>query len=198
MERSDEALIGAHRQGDLTAFDELIRRYADSLFGYLMKLCGNRQQAEDVFQETFIRVHHKANSFRGQGRFKSWLFSIASNVAIDELRKRQRAPQTVSLNASNDCDGSDCLELPVVEIAEKPNDPSQAAVLAEQKAQVRQAIEQLPTRQRATVVLAYYQGLSYRQVAEVLGCSLGTVKSQMYRALKTLAGLLPDIQGDIE
>ena len=198
MERSDEALIGAHRQGDLTAFDELIRRYADSLFGYLMKLCGNRQQAEDVFQETFIRVHHKANSFRGQGRFKSWLFSIASNVAIDELRKRQRAPQTVSLNTSNDCDGSDCLELSVVDIAEKPNDPWQAAVLAEQKAQVRQAMEQLPTRQRATVVLAYYQGLSYRQVAEVLGCSLGTVKSQMYRALKTLAGLLPDIQGDIE
>ena len=198
MERSDEALIGAHRQGDLTAFDELIRRYADSLFGYLMKLCGNRQQAEDVFQETFIRVHHKANSFRGQGRFKSWLFSIASNVAIDELRKRQRAPQTVSLNTSNDCDGADCLELSVVDIAEKPNDPSQAAVLAEQKAQVWQAIEQLPTRQRATVVLAYYQGLSYRQVAEVLGCSLGTVKSQMYRALKTLAGLLPDIQGDIE
>lgn len=190
---SDESLLEAHRQGDLTAFEELVRRHGDRLLGYLRRMSRNHQQAEDYFQETFRRVHEKADTFQGRSSFKCWLFKIAGNVAFDGMRKDKREPQMSLITA--DGGDSDCLEARAAVMTSQPGDPYQAAVRAEQAARVRQAIENLPERQRATLVLAYYQGLSYREVAQVLGCSLGTVKTQMYRALRTLADILPDKPG---
>ncbi len=196
MVNTDKSLIDAHLQGDTTAFGELVRRYGDSLLGYLTRMTGSREQAEDLFQETFKRVHEKADTFRGS-RIKSWLFAIATNVAIDGMRKSKRL-QVVSLNQKIDCDGENCQELSAVAVADNSYEPSQKAITAERKEQVRQALELLPARQRATLVLAYYQQLSYSEVAQVLGCSIGTVKTQMYRALKTLAQRLPDISEDMK
>ena len=196
MENTDKSLIDAHRQGDKTAFAELVRRYGDSILGYLMRMTGSREQAEDLFQETFKRVHEKAHTLRGN-HFKPWLFTIATNVAIDGMRRHRRL-QVVSLNQKLDCADGRCEELGAVAVADNRYEPSQEAVRAEQKEQVRQAIEMLPANQRATLVLAYYQQLSYREVAEALGCSIGTVKAQMYRALKTLAQRLPDVSGEVE
>ncbi len=196
MVNTDKSLIDAHLKGDTTAFGELVRRYGDSVLGYLTRMTGSREQAEDVFQETFKRVHEKADTFRG-GRFKSWLFTIATNVAIDGFRGRKRL-QVISLNQKLDCDEEESQELGAVAVADDSYEPSQKAIMAEQKEQVRQALELLPARQRATLVLAYYQQLSYPEVAQVLGCSVGTVKTQMYRALKTLAQRLPDISGVVE
>jgi len=200
METTDKSLIDAHLQGDKMAFAELLRRYGDSILGYLMAMSPNREQAEDLFQETFKRVHEKAATFRGT-QFKSWLFTIATRVAIDSLRKRKRL-SVISLNQKLDCaDSNPRVFLSedrsggAVVIADNSCEPSQEAIRAEQNKQVRQAIELLPAKQRATLVLAYYQQLSYPQVAEVLGCSIGTVKTQMYRALRTLAQRLPDISG---
>ncbi len=187
MENTDKSLLDAHRQGDATAFAELVRRYGNSLLGYLMRMCGNREQAEDFFQETFKRVHEKAHTLRGE-QFKSWLFTIATRVAIDGLRRRRRL-QVVSLTQKVDCAEGRC----AIAVADASCEPSQEAVRAEQKEQVRLAIESLPDRQRATLVLAYYEQLSYKEVAEVLSCSVGTVKTQMYRALKTLSQRLPDV-----
>ncbi len=191
MENTDKSLIEAHCRGDSAAFGELVRRYGNGLFGYLMKMSKNRQEAEDLFQETFKRVHEKAHTFRG-GKFKSWLFTIATRVAIDGLRRRRRM-QVVSLNQRLDCTDQDSEELSAVALADDSCEPSQEAAKAEQTQQVRDAIESLPARQRATLVLAYYQQLSYPEVAKVLGCSLGTVKTQMSRALRTLAQKLPDV-----
>ena len=157
MEETDKNLIDAHLQGDPMAFGELVRRYGDSLLGYLTKICRNREQAKDLFQETFKRV--------------------------------------VSLSQSVGCDGDNCPELGVVAAAADCDDPAQEASKAEQKELVRRAVESLPDRQRVTLVLAYYQGLSYREVATALDCSIGTVKTQMFRALRTLAQRLPDISG---
>ena len=193
MVKTDKSLIDAHIKGDTTAFGELVRRYGDSLLGYLTRMTGNREQAEDLFQETFRRVHEKADTFRGS-RIKSWLFAIATNIAIDGMRKSKRL-QVVSLNKKLDCDDGNCEELGAVAVADNSYEPSQKAIVDEQKEQVRQALELLPARQRATLVLAYYQQLSYPEVAQVLGCSVGTVKTQMYRALKSLANRLPDISG---
>jgi len=193
METTDKSLIDAHRQGDRTAFEELLRRYGDSVLGYLMRMSGNREQAEDLFQETFKRVHEKADTFRGTG-FKSWLFTIATRVAIDALRRRKRL-RVVSLNQRLDCTNGGDEQFGAVAVADSSYEPSQEAIRAEQTRQVRQAVELLPAKQRATLVLAYYQQLSYPEVAEVLGCSIGTVKTQMYRALRTLAQRLPDISG---
>jgi RNA polymerase sigma-70 factor (ECF subfamily) len=196
MDNTDRNLIDAHCQGSKTAFTELVRRYGEGLFGYLIQMCGNRDQAEDLVQETFKRVYEKAHTFRGT-QLKSWLFTIATRVAIDSLRKRKHL-RLVSLNQQADCADETCEQLEMLAVADNSCEPSQEVVLTEQKEQVRQAIESLPARQRATLVLAYYQELSYHEVAEVLGCSIGTVKTQMSRALRTLAQRLPDIAGDIK
>ena len=156
----------------------------------------DREQAEDLFQETFKRVHAKAHTLRGN-QFRSWLFTIATNVAIDGVRRRKRR-QVVSLNQKLDCDDADGRELGAVAVADSSCDPSQEAVRAEQSQQVRRALASLPAKQRVTLVLAYYQQLTYKEVAEVLNCSIGTVKTQMYRALKSLAQRLPDVAGDVE
>ncbi len=193
MENTDKSLIDAHRQGDATAFGELVRRYGDSVLGYLTKMSGSRERAEDLFQETFKRVHEKAHTLRGN-HFKPWLFTIATHVAIDGMRRRRRL-QVVSLNQKLDCADDEGQELGAVAVADNSYEPSQKAIMTEQKEQVRQALELLPAKQRATLVLAYFQQLTYPEVAQVLSCSVGTVKTQMYRALKTLAHRLPDISG---
>jgi len=193
MESTDKSLIEAHIKGDPKAFGELVRRYGNGLLGYLTRMSQNRHEAEDLFQETFKRVHEKAHTFRGS-QFKSWLFRIATNAAIDGMRKG-KGKRMVSLNQKLDCTDGDGEELSAVALADDSQEPSQEAAKAEQVRQVREAVMSLPSRQRATLVLAYYQQLSYPEVAKVLGCSLGTVKTQMFRALKTLGQKLPDVQG---
>jgi RNA polymerase sigma-70 factor (ECF subfamily) len=188
MEGLDESLVAAHLRGDPAAFCELVRRYGDGVLGYLFRMTGNRDQAEDLFQETFKRVHEKARSYRG-GSFKSWLFTIATRVTIDMARRRKRLA-IFSLNRGIDCD-DDPAPLERVS-AENAPDPVEEAVKEEQKEQVRRAIASLPIGQRAALVLAYYQQLSYQEVAETLGCSVGSVKTQMSRALAKLARKLPD------
>ncbi len=193
MENTDKSLIDAHLKGDSAAFGELVRRNGDSLLGYLKRICRNREQAEDLFQETFSRVHEQAHKLRGS-QFKSWLYTIATRAAMDGFRRAKRM-RAVSLNRNLDCDGDKCPEPGAVAPADDCHDPSQEVVKAEQKELVRQALESLPARQKVTLVMAYYQGLSYREVATVLGCSVGTVKTQMFRALRTLAQRLPDVSG---
>jgi RNA polymerase sigma-70 factor (ECF subfamily) len=191
MEKTDKSLIDAHLQGDSEAFGELVRRYGDSLLSYLTRICRNREQAKDLFQETFRKVHEKAHTLRGN-QFKSWLYTIATRVAMDSLRRSRRV-HMVSLNQQVDCDGGNCPQ--PVAVAADCDDPALEASKAEQQELVRKAVESLPDRQRVTLVLAYYQGLSYREVAKILDCSIGTVKTQMFRALRTLAQRLPDISG---
>jgi len=193
MESTDKSLVEAHCKGDPKAFGELVRRYGDGLLGYLTRMSRNCHEAEDLFQETFKRVHEKAHTFRGN-QFKSWLFRIATNAAIDGMR-RGKGKRMVSLNQKLDCTDGDSEELSSVALADDSQEPSQEAAKAEQVRQVREAVISLPSRQRATLVLVYYQQLSYPEVAKVLGCSLGTVKTQMFRALKTLGQKLPDVQG---
>jgi RNA polymerase sigma-70 factor (ECF subfamily) len=187
---TDESLLAAHLRGDKAAFRELVRRYADSLLGYLFRMTGNRDQAEDLFQETFKKVHEKAHTFRGP-RLKSWLFTIATRVALDSFRRRKRA-RVLSLDQENDCGPNDIPSLAAATVDPAATDPADDVVREEQVQQVRDAVDALPPRQRATLVLAYYQQLSYPEVAQVLGCSLGTVKTQMSRALARLARQLPD------
>jgi RNA polymerase sigma-70 factor (ECF subfamily) len=191
MVNTDKSLIDAHRRGDPAAFGELVRRYGNSVLGYLTRMSGNREQAEDLFQETFKRVHEKAHTFRGP-QFKGWLFKIATRVALDGIRRGKRT-KAISLNQQLDCDNPDSGQLDAVALADNSCNPSEQALKAEQTEQVRQVIGSLPSKQRATLVMAYYQQLSYPEVAEVLGCSVGTVKTQMFRALRTLAHKLPEV-----
>ena len=187
---TDENLMAAHLRGDPAAFRQLVERYADGVLRYLIHMIGNRDQAEDLFQETFKKVHEKAHTFRGSV-FKSWLFTIATRATIDHVRRRKRSAM-LSLDQGSDCDESGGSSLAEAIADRDAPDPADELVREERKQQVRLAIEGLPVKQRATLVLAYYQQLSYREVADVMGCSLGTVKTQMSRALATLARKLPE------
>ena len=184
---TDRELIDRHVNGDRTAFEALVRVHGPSVLGYLRRVCQNDDDADDCFQETFRRVHEKAQTIEGN-RFKPWLFRVATNVAMDGFRRKKR-DRGVTL----DCDLAHPDTLSAVEMAEDPSaSPENGLVEAEQARQVRAAVAALPERQRMTLVLAYYQKLTYAQVAETLGCSVGTVKTQMFRALKALAVRLPD------
>ncbi len=194
MERTGQSLIQAHCRGCPTAFAELVRRYGGSVLGHLVQVSGSREQAEDLFQETFKRVHQKAHTFRGP-RLKPWLLSIATRVAINGLRKNRRT-KLLSLDQETHFANGNCEHSGVVTIVDNSSNPLDEVVRAEQKQQVREAISFLPMRQRATLVLAYYQQLSYPEVAQAMGCSIGTVKTQMYRALRTLAKKLPEPGGE--
>ncbi len=195
VERTGKSLIEAHCQGCPTAFGELVRRYGGSVFGHLIQLCGQREQAEDFFQETFKRVHQKAHTFRGP-RLKPWLLTIATHVAIDGWRRNRRV-SVISFDQDTHCANGDCERSgETLVIADKSSNPLDEVVNAERKQQVQQAIGFLPVKQRATLILAYYQQLSYPEVAQAMGCSIGTVKTQMYRALRTLAKKLPEPGGE--
>ena len=189
-EITDESLLAAHLRGDRAAFGELVRRYGDRVLGYLLRMTGNRDQAEDLFQETFKKVHEKAHTFRG-ARLKSWIFTIATRTAIDASRRRKRR-KTVSLDRETACGSDEGCSLAATTVDDEATDPADELVREERKQQVRDAVETLPVKQRATLVLAYYQQLSYPEVAQVMGCSVGTVKTQMSRALATLSRRLPD------
>lgn len=194
MEITDKSLIEAHCQGKEDAFAQIVQRHGGSVLGYLTKMCSDRERAEDFFQETFKRVHEKAHTLRGEN-FRSWLFTIATRVAIDGYRKNSRI-KTVSLDSQMGYEDSDNNRVADV-IKSTETEPAEKAALAEKIKKVREAIMELPAKQRATLVLNYYQRMSYREVAKVLGVSTGTVKRQMYRALKTLSVKLSDISGEV-
>lgn len=193
MKIIDNSLIEAHKQGDGEAFEKIVRQCSRSLLGYLIKMSGSKETAEDYFQETFLKVYEKAETFRG-GSFKSWLFTIATNVVMDGFR-RQKKEQAFSLNQNVETDNSDGEEAGCIAIADNSNNPYERVVKAELAEKVRDIIALLPARQRATVVLSYYQQMSISEVAKVMGCTIGTVKTQMYRALKALADKLPERRG---
>ena len=180
MERTDELLMEAYRDGDQSAFPPLVYRYKTLLYGYLMRMVNNSEIAEDCFQETFLRVHRKAHTYRSGAKFKSWLYTIATRIAIDRLRSSTRRPQSEPLEETESSD----------------SDPAESAAQTELRSTVQAAIETLPPKQRVALILAYYQGHTYPEVAQIMGCSLGTVKTHMSRALKKLATLLP--QGGLD
>ncbi len=132
-------------------------------------------------------MHEKAHTIKGN-TFKPWLFRVATNVAMDGFR-RQKRERAVSLDSEL---ASPDMPSPLDTAVDSSLSAETELIQDEQARQVRQAVASLPDRQRATLVLAYYQKLSYTQVAETLGCSVGSVKTQMFRALKALALRLPN------
>lgn len=179
MQEADETLMAHYQQGDTLALETLVRRYADPLLGFLTRMVRDRAGAEDLFQETFLRVHLKSHQFDPSQRFKSWLFAIAAHLAIDAARRRARTPTDSSLSDPT-------AEWDTRMVDQHPT-PSENAEKADRRAQVREAVAALPPRQRATLLLAYFEGLSYPEVAAAMGCTVGTVKTQVSRAIQTLA-----------
>ena len=156
----------------------------------------NKDQAEDLFQETFQKVHENAAKFTGDN-LRPWVFKIATNAAVNRWRKEKKHA-AVSLSSQRRCgDGAHCPTLASTIPADTPT-PNEQAELCEKRQQVRDALQTLPTQQRAALILNYYHQLSYKQIAESLDCSVGTVKTHMFRALKKMAAVLPNLAGGVE
>jgi len=185
LHRSDEELIEDYLAGEVGAFRSLIERHHDALFRFLFRLTGSRHIAEDVFQDTFLQIHQSLDTFDVQRRFKPWLFTIAANKARDAIRKSRRRT-AVSLSApvdGGDGDSATFVDLMSVEIPHAASDLERQ----EQSRMVQRAIDSMSPRLREILLLAYFQKMSYADIAELFGVPLGTVKSRLHAAVAAFA-----------
>ena len=183
---SDERLVKHHVDGQAGAIDELIRRYRDELFGYLVRFTGSRALAEDVFQETFLQIHLSAASFDVDRRLKPWLYTIATNKARDARRWLRRRP---SVSLDTPVGGSDDAVAMVDLMPADGNDPQGPLQGAEQTNRVRAVVDRLGDAQREILLLTYFQRMSYAQVADILNIPVGTVKSRLHGAVRAFGEL---------
>ena len=189
--RTDEDLLLTYRetqQRDL--FEELVRRYERELFSYLRRYVGDAEMAADVFQATFLQLHLKCSQFEEGRRLRPWLYTIATNQAIDAQR-RNRRHKLVSLDSAGSTPNQEMVKLLDL-MASDELGPEEQIGLEEDRNWVRQAVLNLPEHLRCVVTLVYYQGLKYREAAEALGIPVGTVKSRMHTALLKLNEVCED------
>ena len=170
MQEPDPRILARARQGDLAAFEELVRTYQAEVFRFARHLTPDRTAAEDVTQEAFLRAFRFIGGYRGETRFSSWLLRIARNCAIDAARKQH---------------------YPIVDQDARP-ERAGAIANAVVRAELDAALESLGAEHRETFLLVEVLGLSHREVADVLGVRVGTVKSRMFRARQALCRALDD------
>jgi RNA polymerase sigma-70 factor (ECF subfamily) len=176
----DEALIAQVADGDSAALEQLYSRYGRVVYGLALRILTSPEHAEDVVQETFWRVWRRAATFQsGSGQFAPWLFGIARNLCIDELRRRQARPAAAL--------GEDEMLLAIPDAQPAVDDLTWEA---ERRRLISGALSELPPDQRQVIELAYFAGLSQREIAEQLNNPLGTVKTRVRLALQKLKGLL--------
>lgn len=185
---SDEQLFEYYRRGEDSALRQLIERHQEELLRFLYRLTSDRAAAQDAFQEAFLQVHLSANSFDSSRKFRPWLFTIAANKARDMLRKRGRRPM-LDLSApvgSRSGGGEDGGGTTYIDLMEVDIPAPDAAMDAEERdQQVQRVLSDMPLPLREILLLAYFQRLSYAQIAEDLGIPLGTVKSRLHAAVAT-------------
>jgi RNA polymerase sigma-70 factor, ECF subfamily len=180
---TDEKLFEQYRGGDEKAFAQLVQRYETILFNFLLRFLNSSSLAEDVFQETFLQVHLSAETFVSGKKFRPWLYTIAANKARDKLRmkKRQSVFQISSLDQQGRQD--ELWDLLI-------SDEITPALMLEQKQtreSVKTAIAAMPEHLREILLLAYFEQLSYKEIAEALDIPLGTVKSRLHAAVAAFA-----------
>lgn len=179
----ENEIIRSVLRGNVNDFEKLVTAYEKNVYSLALRMVGDPEDAADMTQETFIKAYRSLSSFRGDSKFSSWLYRIASNVCLDFLRSRSRHPQ-VSLSSSDE-DEQTTFELP--DMSRNPEEQLMKKLSMEA---VRRGLEQLPEQQRQILVLRELGGLSYAELAQTLGLEEGTVKSRIFRARKRLCALL--------
>lgn len=181
----DELLMRYREGGDRDAFAQLVRRYEREMFNYLRRFLGSAEMAEDAFQTTFLQVHLKCDQFQSGRRFRPWLYTIATHQAIDHQRRNKRH-RLVSLDRSGTGVGEDDLGRLINLMASNEPGPLKQLHEGERRNWVREQLGELSEQLRSVVILVYYQGLKYREAAEVLSIPVGTVKSRLHSAILKL------------
>lgn len=182
-EISDEQLLALTQKGDRQAFAKLMRRYEKDLYNFLLRFLGQRAQAEDVFQETFLQIHISAKDFDTSRRFKPWLYTIAANKARDYLRSKARRPAMQITDTGEDTSEVDLWH----NLLSDDTTPVDVLDQKQQHELVREVVGQLPEHLREILIMAYFNHFSYKEMAETLDIPLGTVKSRLHAAVGTFA-----------
>ena len=179
---SDAEVMLRVKAGDQPAFDYLVQKYRRPLVSFMYRMARNAAVAEDLAQEVFLRVYRSRESYEASAKFTTWLYRIATNLAVNHARdtRHERPEVTVSLDEPDEATGM-TMDLPDGEMTAE-----QAMVRRERLTGIRRKIEALPERQRLAVVMHKYQQMDYRQIAEVLELSESATKSLLFRAYETL------------
>jgi RNA polymerase sigma-70 factor (ECF subfamily) len=186
---TDEELMGLVQKQDVSAFEELFRRYDQRIFAFFWRLSPDRHAAEDGTQETFLRLWKARARYEPTGRFSTYLFQIAKNHFLHEREKRDHRIGSRQPSAKNPTESAGMLAS-----SEKADGPILASEL---QAAVSQAMARLPDALRLAYVLTEQEGMSYKQAAEVLDCPVGTVSSRKVEAVRRLRGLLQPLRAEL-
>ena len=180
---TDETLMLAYRDGDGAAFEVLYARHRGSLFRYLLHQCGQRELADELFQEIWMSVIRARSGYEVSAKFTTWLFRIATHLALNALRdgKNERLQERLD---------DDSGDMPVRQVSDHRPSVEQRMVYQAKLDEVRRAIAALPEKQRAAVLMHKYEEMEYSQIAKVLSCSESAVKSLLFRAYETLRARL--------
>jgi RNA polymerase sigma-70 factor, ECF subfamily len=185
MARTDVQLMLDVKAGDEQSFALLLHRYRTPLVNFLYRMVRNREQAEDLAQEVFIRVYRARADYVPSAKFTTWLFRIATNLALNSVRDTRHQRMEVSLDAPVTVDSEEGDERPL-DVAEKNPNIEEHLVQQAQRDMIRRAIDKLPEKQRAAVLLHKYQDLDYGEISKILSCSESALKSLLFRAYETL------------
>jgi len=182
---TDEELIARVLAGDETAYETIVARYGDYVYTIAVRIVGNDEDAEDVAQEAFVRAYRALPGFRGDSKFSSWLYRIATNRALTHLKRRRRRVVTVGLDAGPR------VEAGASEVGRgSERGPDRLVLDDEFRREVRAAVLELPERYRVVVTLFYLEEKSYKEVAAILGIPMGTLKTHLHRARALLRDML--------
>ena len=178
MTWTDEELVARSISGDADSFNELIRRWERPIYALAYRVIGREEDARDVCQETFLRAFRALKGFRGQAKFSSWLYRIALNLCRDWVRRERRTPVVQAP------EGIDLMDLAAVGA---PTESIEDLVARKDLARtVERAMALLPEEQRTAIILKEYHGLTFQEIAELIGCPLSTVKTRLYQGLTVL------------
>lgn len=173
-ELTDMQILSEVSEGNVDAYGKIVSRYSGRLYNFTCRFVGDRETAEDIVQETFLRAFRKRTEYRAIANFSTWLFTIAGNLAKSELRRRKRW-RLFSLDRDEESDTG--LDLPDESLR-----PDKVAESSLADVQIQDAIQALPDNYRQVILLRDVQGMSYQEIAEIVDCPVGTVKSRVNRA----------------
>ena len=186
MAQSDAETIRAVLDGDVDRYAELVGKYQGQALRLAFSLLGNCEDAKDVSQEAFINAYRSLGQFRGGAKFSTWLYRVVVNECKDAYKRRARQPMVVAGVGEPAPDAGDEASLFMVDVEDPTANPSDAATNQELSLRLSQAIGALPMKQRTAFLLHYVHGLPLDEVAGVMACRIGTVKSHIFRATEAL------------
>jgi RNA polymerase sigma-70 factor (ECF subfamily) len=181
---TDQEVVVLARHGQEAAYRELVRRYERPVFSLVYRMVRDRELAEDLAQETFVKALNAIESYRPEFKFSSWIFKIANNAAIDQLRRREL--DTLSLDGSPHAETPEAIEATALQIGDRQETALEEVEARELGGEIEVAIARLRPEYRSCILLRHVEGRPYEEIAEILGLPLGTVKTYIHRARNEL------------